>query len=68
MRELTPTVIYHKGDLGETKTLVAEAVPTTQGQKRKAQVEEPEDFRKPAKIKRWTTHEAVAEAKLACVR
>jgi hypothetical protein len=38
-----------------------------QGQKRKAQVEEPEDFQKPAKIKR-RTHEAVAEAKLTRVR
>lgn len=47
---------------------MAEAVPTTQGQKRKAQAEEPEDFWKPAEIKRWTTHEAVAEAKLVCVR
>lgn len=53
---------------GNEKTLVAEAVPTTQGQKRKAQAEKPEDFQKPAKIKRWTTHEAVAEAKLARVR
>ena len=57
-----------RGSRKNEKTLVAEAVLTTQGQKRKAQVEDPEDFQKPAKIKRWTTHEAVAEAKLARVR
>jgi len=40
-----------RGSRRNEKTLVAEAVPKTQGQKRKAQVEEPEDFQKPAKIK-----------------